>query len=76
MEDQPIGEERVNPSTLSVVLTNLEIFTLYRVDVLGYTIMGNGPSATDYAGVLILIVLFIFAQNKRDLWSTHAPLSR
>lgn len=54
MDDQPIREERVNASTLSVVLTNLELFTLYRVDVLGYTIMGNGPSATNYAGLLMI----------------------
>ena len=51
VEDQPIREERVNATTLSLVLKNLEIFTLYRVDVLGYTIMGNGPQATDYAGL-------------------------
>ena len=51
VEDQPIREEIVNPSTLSIVLKNLEIFTLYRIDLLGYTIMGNGPPATDYAGL-------------------------
>ncbi|XP_078344750.1 uncharacterized protein LOC144630294 [Oculina patagonica] len=49
VEEQPIREQIVSPSTLSIVLKNLEIFTLYRIDVLGYTIMGNGPSATDYA---------------------------
>ena len=51
VEDQPIREQIVNPSTFSLVLKNLEIFTLYRIDVLGYTIMGNGPPATDYAGL-------------------------
>ena len=53
VEDEPIREERVDPSTLSLVLKNLEIFTLYRVDVLGYTIVGNGPPATNYAGLII-----------------------
>ncbi len=51
VQHQPIKEQIVSPSTLSIVLKNLEIFTLYRIDVLGYTIMGNGPSATDYAGL-------------------------
>lgn len=51
VEDQPIREEIVNASTSFLVLKNLEIFTLYRIDVLGYTIMGNGPPATDYAGL-------------------------
>ena len=51
VENQPIKEQIVNSSTLSLVLKNLEIFTLYRIDVLGYTIMGNGPPATDYAGL-------------------------
>lgn len=45
IEDQPITEIRVNASTLSLVLGNLEVFTLYRIDVVGYTIMGDGPSA-------------------------------
>ncbi|KAL9958573.1 hypothetical protein ACROYT_G035603 [Oculina patagonica] len=49
VQHQPIKEQIVSPSTLSIVLKKLEIFTLYRIDVLGYTIMGNGPSATDYA---------------------------
>ena len=51
VEDQPIREEIVSSSTFFLVLKNLEIFTLYRIDVLGYTIMGNGPPATDYAGL-------------------------
>lgn len=51
VEDEPIREEIVSPSTFFLVLKNLEIFTLYRIDVMGYTIMGNGPSATDYAGL-------------------------
>ena len=51
VEDQPIREEIVSPSTFFLVLKNLEIFTLYRIDVMGYTIMGNGPPATDYAGL-------------------------
>lgn len=50
VEDEPIREEIVSPSTFFLVLKNLEIFTLYRIDVMGYTIMGNGPPATDYAG--------------------------
>ena len=51
VEDQLIREEIVSPSTFFLVLRNLEIFTLYRIDVMGYTIMGNGPPATDYAGL-------------------------
>ena len=51
VEDQPIREEIVGPSTFFLVLKNLEIFTLYRIGVMGYTIMGNGPPATDYAGL-------------------------
>ena len=51
VEDEPIKEEIVNSSTFVLVLKNLEIFTLYRIDVMGYTIMGNGPPATDYAGL-------------------------
>lgn len=51
VKDQPIIEKTVTASTLSLVLTNLEIFTLYRVDVLGYTIMGDGPPATATAGL-------------------------
>ena len=51
VEDEPIREQIVNRSTLSLVLKNLEIFTLYRIDVLGYTIIGDGPPATDYAGL-------------------------
>lgn len=51
VEDKPIREQIVNSSTLSLVLTNLEIFILYRIDVVGFTIMGDGPPATDYAGL-------------------------
>ena len=53
-KDQPITEKTVMASTLSVVLNNLEIFTLYRVDVLGYTVMGDGPSATTNAGLFTI----------------------
>ena len=56
VENQPIREEIVNASTLSLVLKNLETFTLYRVDALGYTIMGNGPTATDYAGLFMSVL--------------------
>ena len=51
VEDEPIREQLVNSSTLSLVLKNLQIFTLYRIDVLGYTNIGDGPPATDYAGL-------------------------
>ena len=51
VEEVPIGEQIVNSSTLSLVLTNLEIFTLYRIDGVGFTIMGDGPPVTDYAGL-------------------------
>ena len=51
VKDQQILEKTVTASTLSLELTNLEIFTLYRVDVLGYTIMGDGPPATPTAGL-------------------------
>ena len=60
VEDQPIIEERVAASTLSFVLKNLEIFTLYRVDVLGYTIKGDGPPATDYAGLFMIHETLVF----------------
>ena len=53
-EDQPVLEKNVSTSALTVVLENLDIFTLYRVDVLGYTVIGEGPEATDYAGLLQL----------------------
>ena len=56
IEDQPIQEERVDPTTFSFVLKHLEIFTLYRVDVLGYTVVGDGPVATDYAGLFLFAV--------------------
>ena len=58
VEDEPIREERVGPTTLSFVLKNLEIFTLYRVDVLAYTIVGDGPPVTDYAGLVIPFICF------------------
>lgn len=58
VEDEPIREERVGPTTLSFVLKNLEIFTLYRVDVLAYTIVGDGPPVTDYAGLVIPFIYF------------------
>lgn len=51
-EDQPVLEKTVGTSTFTVILENLDIFTLYRVDVLGYTFIGEGPAATDYAGLL------------------------
>ena len=51
VEDEPVREQIVNSSTLSLVLRNLEIFTLYRIDVFGYTNIGDGPAATDYAGL-------------------------
>lgn len=53
-EVQPVLELNVGISTLTVILENLDIFTLYRVDVLGYTVIGDGPAATDYAGLLQL----------------------
>lgn len=53
-EVQPVLEVNVGISTLTVILENLDIFTLYRVDVLGYTVIGDGPAATDYAGLLQL----------------------
>ena len=56
IEDQPITEIRVNASTLSLVLGNLEVFTLYRIDVVGYTIMGDGPSAWINAGMFSIIL--------------------
>lgn len=56
IEDQPIQEERVDPTTFSFVLKHLEIFTLYRVDVLGYTVVGDGPVTTDYAGLFLFAV--------------------
>lgn len=59
-ENQPIMEQRVDASTLSIVLENLEIFTLYRVDVLGYTIMGDGPPATANAGLFTVALLTVF----------------
>ncbi|XP_022790788.1 protein sidekick-2-like, partial [Stylophora pistillata] len=49
VENEPIREQIVHTSTLSLMLKNLEVFTLYRIDVLGFTNMGDGPSATDYA---------------------------
>ena len=63
VKDQPIIEKTVTVSTLSLVLTNLEIFTLYRVDVLGYTIMGDGPPATATAGLLTLILLVFICKQ-------------
>ncbi|XP_073230062.1 uncharacterized protein [Porites lutea] len=48
-EDQPVLEKNVGTSALTAILENLDIFTLYRVDVLGYTVIGEGPAATDYA---------------------------
>ena len=63
VKDQPIIEKTVTASTLSLVLTNLEIFTLYRVDVLGYTIMGDGPPATATAGLLTLILLVFICKQ-------------
>ena len=53
-EVQPVLEKNVGTSTLTIILENLDIFTLYRVDVLGYTVIGEGPAATDYAGLLQL----------------------
>ena len=51
-EVQPVLEKNVGTSTLTIILEDLDIFTLYRVDVLGYTVIGEGPAATDYAGLL------------------------
>lgn len=52
IEDQPILELKLTSSTLSAVLEDLEIFTFYRVEVLGYTIAGDGPASAAYAGLI------------------------
>ena len=67
VEDQPIIEERVAASSLSFVLKNLEIFTLYRVDVVGYTIKGDGPPATDFAGLASIIDFNLLSALKNDI---------
>lgn len=63
-EEQPITEKRVNNTTFTLTLRHLEMFTLYRVDVLGYTVMGDGPPATDYAGMFAIRILFVFPRIK------------
>ena len=64
VEEQPIKEKRVNTTTVTFTLRHLEMFTLYRVNVLGYTVMGDGPPATDYAGLYAIRILFAFPRIK------------
>ena len=62
VKEQPVIEKTVAASTLSLVLNDLEIFTMYRVDVLGYTIMGDGPSAIANAGLFTIKYRFFFSR--------------
>ncbi|XP_048582741.1 uncharacterized protein LOC5513116 isoform X3 [Nematostella vectensis] len=44
----PVSEVEVGPSTQSVTLTGLDIYTQYRIEVAGFTIKGDGPFATTF----------------------------
>ena len=48
----PVDEIKVGANNFTCVLENLESFTVYKIEVLGFTYKGDGPPAMTFAGKL------------------------
>ena len=84
VDEMPVDEIKVGANNLTCVLENLESFTVYKIEVLGFTYKGDGPPAMTFAGKLapleaisVLMLCapsncrrpFLYHTKMADLWS-------
>jgi hypothetical protein len=50
IEEAVIKEIRISADKTSIILTDLDIFTRYRVEISGYTVKGDGPLSITFGG--------------------------